>query len=552
MTSEPNHHPEAAPDPTLRVGLIVVVGIAVLGVALMFGAGVGRRRAAEEERNDPIAALERERAAIEGEASALAPALHGQGEQPDPALVKALEARLADLIERAHAVQLPLDTIQIEAVVARAKFEALLTRGDEAALDEAALLLPRVGRRGEEPVLRARLDLARGREPDVSWLASWTEVDDAGVAEAARLLCATLYAARNPDRARRMVGSRVDERLAKTVLARIDLASAARRLDLDQVRLHIALGRPGLANMPRLRREIARVGVQEGIAAQPSYAKVERVLRIEGLLQGKIGSDGQRLARVAFVVARRSLVELDVEPAGRDRRVQALASLLDAIAGCGLRAGPSLEAGSFLDDLLGPRAPKAPQLLTAGVLAACRLDARLQPVHLRALAPLRATLLESSDPLLRAVALRLSSSPDPAAARAVMGALPPAQRSQLLLMIQTELPAGSDRLKLCQEALRLDPASPAAALAAWSASEATPPQDALARLSKQVRDLIRDRPLLTARGAELLGELAALQRTRGQPASAQATLREVERWFGAEARAAAEKGALKGSGEGPR
>lgn len=520
-----------APDPTLKIGLAVVIGIAVLGLALMLGAGIGRRRAEQEEKDDPIAALEQERSALEAEALTLAPPLHGRGEGPSAEAIDALEARHADLLERARKVALPLETSQIQAVVARARFEACLARGGEAAFQEATLLLRRVGHRGEEPVLRARLELAQGKEPDVSWLASWTDVEDPAVAEAARLLSASLYAAREPDRARRLVSARVDERLAKEVLARIDLASAARSLDPNSVRLQISTAGRAVAEAPRLRREIAQVGLREGTATIPSYEKVERVLRVVGLLRGEIGSDGTRLAHVAFVVARRCLVELDAEAPKdpeaaaeqRAAKVAVLIRLLEAIAESRLRSGPCAEAGSFLDDLLGARAPAEAKVREAGALAACRLDARLHPVHLEALAGSRAAFAQSTRPVLRALALRLEEEPpQPGLVQPLEASLPPVQRSQLLLAAQAALPAGPDRQALCARARELD-ASPAALLAVLAAASQAPSQDATTRLGGELEALTQGRPLLRPYARAALLELAKLQEGWAQAAAARET-----------------------------
>ena len=509
-------------DPTLRIGLIVVVGIAVLGLALMVGAGIGRSRAEQEGSNDPIAALEQERVTLEGEALALAPPLHGRGERTSAEAIDAIEERHRDLVERAGLAGLPLETSQIEAVIARARFEGCLARGGPAAFAEATLLLRRVGHRGEEPVLRARLELAQGKEPDVSWLTSWTDVEDPAVAEAARLLSASLYAAREPDRARRLVSTRVDERLAKEVLARIDLASAARSLDPNSVRFQISTAGRDVAEAPRLRREVAQVGLREGTATIPSYQKVERVLRVVGLLRGEIGSDGQRLARVAFVVARRCLVELDAglpldEEAAAERRaakVTVLLGLLAAVAESGLRSGPCVEAGSFLDDLL---------------------DARLHPVHLAALEGSIPELTRSTEPVLRALALRLGSeAPQPGAVQPLEGSLPPVQLSQLLLAAQAALPAGPDRLALCVRALGLDSESPSAALAVLAAGSEAPPADATTRLAAQIEVLTKERPLLRSRGHELLKALGRLQEGWGQGAAAQATLDLAQERYGPE------------------
>lgn len=530
------------PDPTLKIGLIVVVGVAVLGLALMIGAGIGRRRAEEEAKNDPIAALEAERVALEGEAGGLAPPLHGRGARPPREKIDAIETRLADLVERSRKAGLPLETSQIQAVIARARFEECLARGGEEAFQEATLLLRRVGHRGEEPVLRARLELAQGKEPDVSWLASWTDVKDPGVAEAARLLSASLYAAREPDRARRLVSTRVDERLAKEVLARIDLASAARSLDPNSVRLQISVAGAEVAEAPRLRREIAQVGLREGTATIPSYQKVERVLRVVGLLRGEIGSDGERLAHVAFVVARRCLVELEAEAepgeAAAERRaaqVTVLLGLLESVAESGLRSGPCLEAGSFLDDLLGPRAPSEARVRLAGTLAAARLDARLHPVHLEALGGLRAELSQSTEPVLRALALRLGEeAPQPAALQPLEASLPPVQLSQLLLAAQAGLPAGPDRLALCERARKLDPESPSAVLAVLAASSEAPAAEATEKLLAKLEALTQERALLRGRAHELLKALGRLQEGWGQRAAAQATLRLARERFGPE------------------
>tara|TARA_R110002072_G_scaffold269678_1_gene428979 strand:- start:591 stop:2222 length:1632 start_codon:yes stop_codon:yes gene_type:complete len=530
-------------DPTLRIGLIVVVGVAVLGLALMVGAGIGRRRAEEEGNNDPIAALEQERQTLEGEALALAPPLHGRGERTPAEAIDAIEKRHQDLVERARLAGLPLETSQIEAVVARARFEGCLARGGSEAFAEATLLLRRVGHRGEEPVLRARLELAQGKEPDVSWLASWTDVEDPAVAEAARLLSASLYAAREPDRARRLVSTRVDERLAKEVLARIDLASAARSLDPNSVRFQISTAGRDVAEAPRLRREVAQVGLREGTATIPSYQKVERVLRVVGLLRGQIGSDGERLARVAFVVARRCLVELGAGPplgeeAAAERRaakVTVLLGLLAAVAESGLRSGPCAEAGSFLDDLLGPRAPAEASVRLAGSLAACRLDARLHPVHLAALEGSVAELTRSTEPVLRALALRLGSeAPQPGAVQPLESSLPPVQLSQLLLAAQAALPAGPDRLALCVRALELDSESPGAALAVLAAGSEAPPAGATTKLAAQIEVLTKERPLLRSRGHELLKALARLQEGWAQGAAAQATLDLAQERYGPE------------------
>lgn len=532
----PSPESASSPDPTLRVGLAVVAGIAILGVALMVGAGIGRQRAADEGKDDPIAALEQERLALEGEATQLVPPLHGHGERPAPEAIQGIQDRLGNLVARAGKVNLPLETSQIEAVIARARFEACLARGDAKAFEEATLLLRKVGHRGEEPVLRARLELAQGKEPDVSWLASWTDVEDPAVAEAARLLSASLYAARDPDRARRLVSTRVDELLAKGVLARIDLANAARALDPNAVRLQIALAGADVAEVPRLRREIARVGLREGTATIPSFQAVERVLLVTGQLRGEIGSDGERLARVALVVARRCLVELDLdgpEGEGRARRLEALLNLLKAVADCGLRAGPCPEGGAFLDDLLGPRAPAESQVRVAGVLAACRLDARLHPAHLESLEALRSQLEESSAPVLRALALRLGSeAPQPSAIQPLVGSLPPAQHAQLLLAAQAGLPAGPDRLALCERARSLDPQSPSAVLAVWGAGSEAPPADAQITLLPLIQSAVHERPLLRPRGRELLRALARLQEGWGQPAAANASLKAAEAEFG--------------------
>jgi hypothetical protein len=524
----------------LRIGLVVVVGVVVLGLALMTGAGIGRRRMEEEAKNDPIAALEQERVALEGEAAGLAPPLHGRGARPSGEVIDSIEQRLADLVERSHKAGLPLETSQIEAVIARSRFEDCLARGGAEAFEQATLLLRRVGHRGEEPVLRARLQLAQGKEPDVSWLASWTDVKDPGVAEAARLLSASLYAAREPDRARRLVSTRVDERLAKEVLARIDLASAARSLDPNSVRLQISVAGREVAEAPRLRREIAQVGLREGTATIPSYQKFERVLRVVGLLRGEIGSDGERLAHVTFVVARRCLVEL--EPGGepgeeaaerRAAQVSVLLGLLESVAQSGLRSGPCLEAGSFLDDLLGPRKPAESRVLLAGALAACRLDARLHPVHLEALQGQRGALSESPQPVLRALALRLGSeAPQPGAVQPLEASLPPVQLSQLLLAAQAGLPAGPDRLALCERAAKLDSESPSAALAVLAAGSDAPPADAGERLLGKLEVLTAERPLLRARGHELLKSLARLQEGWNQKAAAQATLELAQERFG--------------------
>jgi len=530
-------------DPTLRIGLIVVVGIAVLGLALMIGAGIGRRRAAEEGKNDPIAALEQERVTLEGEALALAPPLHGRGERSSAEAIDAIEKRHQDLVERARLVGLPLETSQIEAVIARARFEGYLAEGGPEAFEAATLLLRRVGHRGEEPVLRARLQLAQGKEPDVSWLASWTDVEDPAVAEAARLLSASLYAAREPDRARRLVSTRVDERLAKEVLARIDLASAARSLDPNSVRFQITTAGREVAEAPRLRREIAQVGLREGTATIPSYQKFERVLRVVGLLRGEIGSDGERLGQVAFVVARRCLVELDAgAPTGeeaaaehRAAKVVVLLGLLEAVGESGLRSGPSAEAGSFLDDLLGPRAPRESSVRIAGSLAACRLDARLHPAHLAALEPSQSALNQVTEPVLRALSLRLGSeAPQPGAVQPLEGSLPPVQLSQLLLAAQAALPAGPDRLGLCERALTLDPESPSAALAVLAAGSEAPPAEATTKLLGLVEALTKERPLLRSRGYELLKALGRLQEGWGQAAAARATLEIAQEGYGPE------------------
>lgn len=518
----------------------MVLAVAVLGLALLIGVGIGRRRAAEELTDDPVGALETERLAIRAQAQALAPPLHGRGSAPLPELqaLEAVRARLDALNARAVALAVPLDTLDTTAALVRARFELALRRGDPAALEEAAGYLSEVGHRGEEPILKARLQLARGETPDASWLGAWVDAEDPSVAEAARLLTAELTAAQNPDRARRLVSERVDPVLAKRVLVRVELAAAARRLEPGPLRIQLSLLGAAPAT-PGLRTEIARGALAEATGGSPSPLLLSRSLEVIGLLRGEIGPEGQRLARAALVVARRAQSELGLDEEGRPRREADLGTLLAALESSGLRAGPCAEGAGFLDDLLDAALTLPPELLRAGLRVALRLDLRLHPVHLQVLAPLQEGLLSASDPRERALGLRLRGRVSLADVETLEGALPPAQRAQLLLAVQAALPTGPEQRALCARALELDPGSPHALLACLRSESEPPGSDALSRLSEAVRGMVRGRERLEPEGVALLADLAHLQRERGQSAAADATLEEVERWFGPEARARA-------------
>ncbi|MGE0713760.1 MAG: hypothetical protein AB7N76_21705 [Planctomycetota bacterium] len=507
-----------AADLPAKLALVLAVCLA-LGLAFFVGSRIGVQRA-EREARDPLEQLDEDLRQLGADARGAAPPLLGGGRAPDEVALVSLETRLADLVARAQQEGLPLDTLNAQTCLARARFEAAVRAGK---LDAAAEQVARLGRSGEEAILRARLELARGRDPDPAWLSSWIEASDPEVAEAARVLLAWQVAADDPRQARGLLGERVAPGLARPALARVELVEAALALEPHRIQALVQEAGPRGAHAPRVRRRVLREGLElcEEPTLQPSH--LLRVVKVVALLRGDPGPDGPAFARAALGVARVLEGRLGNDE-DTPRRLETLLGLVNALAASGLRAGPCREGGLLLDATLGrAELPAAARAELARALA--RLDLPFYAPQLERLPLEEIASAAAQDPCARALVARVRGGPELSAlADAPPKPLGPALRAQLLLAA-----GGAERAKA---ALELDPRSPEALLATWC-MDAELPADASTQLGERVRELARDRPTLRPLGATLLEELAALQEQRGQAEAAAATRAAMGRWFGA-------------------
>jgi hypothetical protein len=530
--------PEASEGSTDRPDLPPLLGIVgglllALGLAYGLGSGIGTQRAERELQADPLAVIDAELATLLNEADAMKPSLLGSGPTPVAAKLDAVEVRGRELVERAGKLGVPLDTLDLQASLSRGRFEIAVRQGD---FESAAKQIKAAGRKGEAHVLKARLELARGRDPDPAWLQSWTTAEDEHVAEAARVLLAWQLAADDPRQALELIRERVSQPLADPLRARVKLVEAARQLDPLAVKRMLQDAGPRGAHSPRARRRALRDGLKGCLEPTVSPSWLLRVVQVVGLLRGDPGSQGPEFARTVLGIA--SLLEARLgEDDQTPRRLKTLVDLVEALGQTHLRPGPSYEAGLLLDGAVSHQPPLPRPALAKLVLGLAHLDLPLYAPHLKAL-PLEALAALAAQDRVGAVLLaRARCAQGKASPRAILfpwlastpKELGPVGHAQLLLEATEGLPAVTRKGHL-EAALKLDPTSPWVLLESWRATS-VPPQ-ALQRASQGVRAALLKRKWLKPVGRALLESLAALQAEQGDKKAAAATRAERDRWFG--------------------
>lgn len=513
------------PDLDPRLVLVGALVFALVG-AYFLGDLLGKQRAERQAQLDPLAQVEQKLAKLREETAGLAPPLLGGGALPDGERLSELSTRLDALIEEGTKLGVPLDVFQVRESIGRARFEWAVRKGE---FELAEQQLSRVGTDGQEPILRARLQIAQRRKPDESWLQAWVTAKDDEVAEAARVLLAWQVANTDLRRARDLLSERVRAELRKPAEARILLIEAARRLEPHRVASLLADAGPQGAFAPKARRQALRDGLEMCIEPTVPPSQVMRVIKVVGLLRGPPCPEGPEFARAALGVARllETRLDEDQDPQGQQRRRETLRELVEALGRSGLRAGPCLEGGQLLDGVLGREAGLPKPVLAELALALARLDVRFLRPHLRAL-PLEALAQADPGPAGRVLLARARCAqgklepPELAklAAKEPSAEVGPAMRAGLILEALPATPP-AERAARVEAALKLDRTGQAL-LASWTLRGKLP-EDATAQLSQQARDLARHRPFVRAEAARLLDELAVLYERAGRKEAAAAT-----------------------------